>query len=151
MLPTPADVEQYLYAHIPVSEAIGVRVARLDARGIRLTAPLAPNLNHRGTAFGGSISTLLILSAWSLIHTRMQAQGLACRLVIRRNAVEYDRPVDGPFEAFCPAPDEADWARFIDMFTRKGKSRLTLQAEVCVQGAAEVAATFEGTFVALAL
>lgn len=151
MTPSPADVEHYLHTHIPVSEAIGVRVASLDAPGVRLTAPLAPNLNHRGTAFGGSIATLAILSAWTLIHTRMRSEGIACRLVIRRNAMEYDRPVDGAFEAVCAPPSDDDWARFMEMYARKGKSRLTLTAEVRVTGTAEAAATFEGTFVALAV
>ena len=40
-----------------------------------IEAPLAPNINHRKTVFGGSASALGILAAWSLVHLRLAGTG----------------------------------------------------------------------------
>jgi hypothetical protein len=49
-------LEQYLHEHIPLSAAMGVKVVQADPQCVVLTAPLAPNINHRDTVFGGSAS-----------------------------------------------------------------------------------------------
>ena len=73
---TPAQLQLYLHQHIPLSAAMQVRVLAATPDEVLLQAPLAPNINHRETVFGGSASALAILAAWSLVHTRMRAQGL---------------------------------------------------------------------------
>ncbi len=55
---TPSELQTYLHTHIPLSKAMEVEVVQATPDIIELRAPLAPNINHRGTAFGGSISTL---------------------------------------------------------------------------------------------
>jgi len=146
-----AAVEQYLHEHIPLSRDMGVTVIACDAvaGGVRLGAPLAPNLNHRHTAFGGSLSTLPILAAWTLVHTRLRAElPFPCRVVIRSSSVEYVAPVRGDFTAFCPAPPADTWARFVRTLERRGKARLELSAEV-YDADGTVGATFTGEYVAL--
>src|SRR6185437_9570573 len=49
-------LERYMHAHIPLVAQMQVKVASADAAGLRLTAPLAPNINHERTAFGGSLA-----------------------------------------------------------------------------------------------
>ena len=71
-------LQNYLHAHIPLSKAMQVEAIFASAEAIVLGAPLEPNINHRETVFGGSASALAILSAWSLLHTRLQAEHVAC-------------------------------------------------------------------------
>lgn len=59
------QVEQYLHQNIPISQQMAVSVVSIDEKGVILAAPLLPNINHHGTVFGGSISNLAILSAWT--------------------------------------------------------------------------------------
>ena len=70
-----------------------VSVVELSLDEVVLGAPLAPNINHRHTVFGGSASALAILAAWSLVHVRLAAEGAAARLVIQRNTMSYDGPM----------------------------------------------------------
>lgn len=144
---TPSSLESYLHRHIPLSRAMGVTVIEAGEGGVRLGAPLEPNLNHRGTAFGGSVSSLAVLSAWALLHLRLRAAGHAARLVIQKSEFSYLKPIPAAFEASCPAPGEAAWAKFFSAFERKGRSRLTLAARVeCGGGEAGL---FSGDYVAL--
>ncbi|MDQ3556578.1 MAG: thioesterase domain-containing protein [Gemmatimonadota bacterium] len=141
------EVERYLHTHIPLSRGMGVRVAALDEAGVRLAAPLGPNINHRSTVFGGSASALAILSAWTLLHVRLRAHSFAGHVVIQRNSVEYLSPIHGDFEAFCPTPPERVWGRFVDTLASRGKARLVLTAELLAAGV--VTGTFRGEYVAL--
>ena len=147
MPPTPADIERYLHVHIPLSQAMGITVAAIDEAGVRLCSPFVPNINHCSTAFGGSISALAMLAGWTLVHVGLQRLPEPQRIVIQRNAVEYLNPVEGEVSAFCPAPSEQAWQRFIDMLTRRSKSRIILQADIFSGGIH--AARFEGAYVAL--
>lgn len=151
---TPSEIETYLHDHIPLSAAMGVQVFSCGEDGVTLTAPLAPNINHRATAFGGSVSAVAILSAWTWLHLRLRAEQRPSRLVIQRNTVDYHLPVTGAFRAECRAVGAEDFARFRRAFDRHGRGRLTVTATIHNDAAAPdsalVAATFSGEFVALA-
>ncbi len=146
---TPAEIEAYLRRHIPVSAAMGVRVRACDASGATLTAPLAPNINHRATVFGGSASAVAILAAWTWLHFMLRETGLASRLVIQKNTVEYLAPIAGAFEARCDAPAAATWEKFLRTLRRHGESRIAVTAVLTCDGA-KVAA-FAGDYVAVRL
>ncbi len=144
---TPAALEHYLHQHIPLSAAMQVRVLFATPDEVVLQAPLAPNINHRDTVFGGSASALAILAAWSLVHTRMRAQGLQGKLVIQRNSMDYDAPIPGAFEARA-CMDDARWQPFARMLARKGKARIAVTSRL--EHGGEVVGRLEGEFVALA-
>jgi thioesterase domain-containing protein len=143
------ELQDYLHTHIPLSRAMQVEVVKASVEAVQLSAPLAPNINHRETVFGGSASALAILSAWALLHVKLQAEGIACRLVIQRNSMQYDLPVLGRFEARASAGDAADWRRFLLILHRKGKARISVASVLESDGMP--AGKFEGEFVAIGL
>lgn len=143
-----ADLERYLHDHIPLSRALAVRVEHLGPELVRLSAPLAPNLNHRRTAFGGSVASLAILAGWSWLLARLADRSPLPRLVIQEETVEYLAPIDAAFEASCQAPAETAWRRFVRALDQRGRGRLELAAEVTSEG--RLAARFRGLYVALA-
>lgn len=145
---TPAAVEAYLHEHIPLAASMGVRVLIAARDEVVLQAPLEPNLNHRDTAFGGSVAAVSILAGWTLVHRRLHEEGIAGRrTVIQASTVHYVAPVDAAFRATCATPDPSEWARFLRTLTRKGKARIRVEADVTCRGT--LAATFEGAYVAL--
>jgi thioesterase domain-containing protein len=144
---TPAEVESYLHRQIPISSAMGVRVVACDPSGVTLAAPLAPNINHRATVFGGSISAVAILAAWTCLHVALRAAGQRSRLVIQENRVAYLAPIEGEFEARCSAPSAMAFERFLRTLRRHGKARISLAATLTAAG--KNAATFEGEYVAV--
>ncbi|HTX05261.1 MAG TPA: YiiD C-terminal domain-containing protein [Steroidobacteraceae bacterium] len=145
---TPEQLlERYLHEQIPLSAAMGVRVGMASLEQVRLWAPLSPNVNHNETVFGGSAAALAILSAWALLHLRIERASLRARLVIQRSSVEYERPIAGEFEALCGFSDPLAWERFRITLVRRGRARLRLTADVVYHG--QRMASFEGEFVAL--
>lgn len=141
------ELETYLHEHIPLSLAMQVSVLDATSEQIILSAPLAPNINHRETVFGGSASALAILSAWTLLHTKLTVSGFTCTLVIQRNTMSYEKAVTGRFSAQAKAPSAEAWQSFTRMLQRKGRGRISISSVLMQDGHA--AGHFEGDFVAL--
>src|SRR6202021_3696311 len=110
--PSEKRVERYLHQYIPLSAAMGVQVRTATVEHVKLAAPLAPNVNHTETVFGGSAAALATLSAWTLLHLRLEDAGLDARLVIQRSRMEYERPIPGVFGAVGVFGDEFSWGAF---------------------------------------
>lgn len=142
-----ALIERYLHAQIPLSAVMGVRVAHATAGRVRLTAPLAPNINHNETVFGGSAASVATLAAWTLLHLRLTAEGLSARVLIQRSRMEYQRPIPGDFEARCCFEDALAWERFRTLLGRRCRARIRLTAELIYRD--ERTSAFEGEFVAI--
>jgi thioesterase domain-containing protein len=142
----PKALQDYLYAHIPLSKAMAVEVKSATPQGVLLSAPLAPNINHRDTVFGGSASTLAILSAWALLHVSMLDANIKARLVIQKNSMSYDLPMPGEFSAEAAAPAPEKWHRFLATLNKHKRARISIRSILHCEG--KKAGEFEGDFVA---
>ena len=145
----PAEVEAYLHQHIPIAAAMGVGVKSCDSSGVVLTAPLAANVNHRATVFGGSASAVAILAAWTWLHFALRDAGLECRVVIQRNETDYQLPIDGDFTAHCVGLDQVAVEKLIRALRRYGKGRVKLAADLRLDD--RRVAKFAGEYVAVRL
>jgi|TARA_B100000959_G_scaffold273210_1_gene323488 thioesterase domain-containing protein len=140
-------VQDYLLEKIPLARQMEARVITCDDTGVRLAAPLAPNINHRGTVFGGSASAVAMLCGWALVHARIADLPFDTGLVIRRQQMEFDHPIDGDFQAWCAMPEREVLQRFDTDLADQGKSRVELAVQLHV--GERCAATFTGVYVAL--
>ena len=146
-VPTEHDVERYLHRHIPLSVAMGIRVRLATPGRVELAAPLAPNINHHETLFGGSGAAVATLSAWTLVHVGLLHANVQAATVIQRNAMTYDEPIRGDFVAVATRIDEPGWERFLRTLERRGRARVTMTAHLVFEERA--VASFEGDFVAM--
>jgi thioesterase domain-containing protein len=139
------DAERFLHEKIPLSLAMAVRVESHTAGALVLTAPLGPNHNHLGTAFGGSLGALALLAGYGLLW--LEIEDPDCHIVVRSSTLDYRRPVRGQLRAICHRPAESELAHLRETFRRKGKARIHLRVDVVEDEVVCVA--FEGVFVIL--
>lgn len=125
-----AAVQSYLHEHIPITRHMGVGVTGYDGNKVQLAAPLACNLNHRNTAFGGSLSALGILAGWTLLYIKMQETGCRVRLVIQQSNMDFTAPAQMDFIAECEMPAADSWRRFTHSLDKRGKGRLELISDL---------------------
>jgi thioesterase domain-containing protein len=140
-------VEAYLHEHIPLSRAMGVGVRSATHDRVVLSAPLEPNINHRGTVFGGSAGALAILAAWTLLHLRLTAEGHHVQLVVQRQAVSYEMPIQDCFLATSVLPGVDAWSRFTTTLRRRRRARIRTTSSLESNG--QTVGRFEGDFVAV--
>lgn len=141
-------LEQYLHQAIPLSRAMQVSVVEVTDEQAILSAPLGPNINHLSTVFGGSACALATLSAWSLLHCRLQSHLPAVSLVLQSSSMHYLHPISGAFSAHAQLAPEASWELFLRTLQRRGRARIAVQSRL-LTGELE-AGLFSGEFVALA-
>jgi thioesterase domain-containing protein len=140
-----SQIENVLHTKIPLTRAMGVRVEDYDDERLTLSAPWAANINHIGTAFGGSLNALLVLAGYALLW--LELQDTACHIVIKESKISYDLPVGGDLRAICKRPELSELETFKERFQTNGRARITLSATIEDRG--NIAAPFEGTFVAM--
>ncbi|MGY6588724.1 MAG: YiiD C-terminal domain-containing protein [Wenzhouxiangella sp.] len=115
---------------IPMARAMGVQIQRLDDAGLCIDLPLAPNINDKGTVFGGAMTSAMILAGWSLPHLLLRRAGVSADLVIGRCEVRFLAPVDGPFQALCAWPEETACQAFLADVQSGQRGRLALQPRI---------------------
>lgn len=145
---TPDALTAYLRSNIPLTAAMAVEAVSVAPEAVVLRAPLAPNINHRQTVFGGSASALAIVAAWSLVHLRLEAGGVPHRLVIQRNTMSYEAPMSDTFTAIATLPPDSDWDGMLATFARRRKARIAAVAALVSHG--RPTGRLEADFVVLA-
>lgn len=139
-----AEIERYLHEHIPLTRAMGVGVESYDDEKLVLTAPLEPNHNHLGTAFGGSLNALAMLAGYAVIWLEVGDRN--CHVVVRDASIRFRRPVAGVIRASARRPASAVRETFRGDLARTGHARLGL--DVVIREGEETAVEFTGTYVA---
>lgn len=140
-----ARLERLWREAIPLAGAMGARIGRLDDAGLVAAAPLAANVNHMGTAFGGGLQALATLAGWAV--TLVSAgEEVPCRVVIREARMRFQAPVRGDLEAHADWPGEAELGDFRARLGQRGRARLTVRVRFGPREAPD--AEFEGEFVA---
>ena len=119
-----------LHTEIPISKEIGITVGAYDDGCLVLHAPLAPNINHKDTAFAGSLNAVATLAGWSLVWLVLDEAALSGKIVIQDSAIEYLRPVTSDFAARCCLPGSDELSRFLTILRKKARARLQLQATI---------------------
>jgi thioesterase domain-containing protein len=143
-----AALEQVLHHDIPLTREMGVKVLSWQDRQLRLHLPLAPNINHKSTLFGGSLYCGAVLAGWGWLHVRLREAGITDgHIVIQDGQISYPLPVREDAVAICDAPEEAIWDKFVTTYQRRGRARLTLPTRICAQGSDVEAVRFVGQFV----
>lgn len=145
---TISALTDYVAAHLPLAAAMGVAIEAASGRHIRMLAPLPPNANHEGTAFGGSISALGLLAGWSLLWCRLYEERLDAvpRLVVSHSQTRYIRPIPDRLVCTCDAPDLGPWMAEL---SRIGRATQEVRALVASQSTPHrVAASVDALFVA---
>jgi thioesterase domain-containing protein len=140
--------EQQLLADIPLARAMQLRVARWDEGKLSLAAPLAPNINDKGCAFGGSLTSLMTLVGWGLIVLKLQSLGRDCDIYVQDSMVRYQAPVWSDFTAEAQLAEGESWDAFLAMLEQRGRARLRVVCRVPLDDGS-AAATLEARFVAI--
>lgn len=139
-------VNAYLADHVPITRAMGIRLRSFDDTGVTMTAPLEPNVNDKGIAFGGSLASILALSCWALADLLLREAGFEADVLIAAATTEYHAPVPGQIVARCPLPPPTEREAFVAAYRLRRKARLRLTATIETE--AGTAATFHATYIA---
>jgi len=85
------QLQSFLHKEIPITKQMGLRLISFEKGKLHLCAPLDVNINDKGSVFGGSGSSLMIIAAWSLIKLNCENVGLNADIVIHKNQTTWNK------------------------------------------------------------
>src|SRR5690349_10180226 len=143
-----AALEQEILHDIPLTRAMDLRIAGADGDSVTLMAPLPPNINDKGCAFGGSLASALTLAGWTLLVLRLREAQVDAEVYVQDSHLKYLAPVWEDFRAIARLVDGESWEAFFAALQARGKGRLRVIASVAAADGT-AATTLEARFVAL--
>lgn len=134
---------------MPPVAAMGVEVDGFHDGALRLTAPLSANVNDKGNAFGGSLTSLMTVAGWGLVTSRLRLAGLKAEVYVADSQVRYLAPLYGDLVAEAAFGESQSWDAFVDTLVQRGRARIEVAARVLLPEGG-TATTLAGRFVAIA-
>ena len=108
-----------------------------------MSCPLEPNINDKGTGFGGSIGALATICGWTftMIHAKTILEDPEAMIVDQ--SMKFHEPVTGVFTASCSSCIPDDFHQRL----QEGRSgKLPLDIEIHSNG--NLVATYQGFYIA---
>ena len=121
---------QFIRDEIPLARAMEPSLQAWSHDRLSLAVPLAPNVNDKGCAFGGSLVSLMTLAGWALVEQALRRRGEDCDVFVGESTVRYLAPVWNDFRADAQLAPEADWNAFFDTLAARGRARIEVTCEV---------------------
>jgi thioesterase domain-containing protein len=137
----------FIHDGIPLARAMALQLGSYNGEQLTLATPLAPNVNDKGCAFGGSLVSLMTLTGWGLVELALRERGEDCDVYVGESTVRYLSPVWGDFQASARPAEEANWDTFFATLSARGRARISVTAEVPGEDG-KPAATLVAQFVA---
>jgi thioesterase domain-containing protein len=141
------ELERLLKTEIPIAQHLGIRDLYFSENDLVLTLPLRPNVNHKGTMFGGSLYSASALASYALFLSALRnADVNTNNIVIADGNITYLAPVDqdAKIKALWNSIEEKE--KFFKALKSKNKARVLIRAEISVGD--KTCAKFTGSFVA---
>ena len=126
------ELVRFLRDKIPMARAMDLALQAHTDDLLALRAPLAPNINDKGCAFGGSLTSLMTLAGWSLITLRLAEVGIEADVFVADSEIRYRAPLYADLEATAELVDGESWQVFVDTLRNRGRARLGVVAAVAL-------------------
>ncbi|RUR33533.1 YiiD C-terminal domain-containing protein [Vreelandella nanhaiensis] len=122
--------QKWLGEAIPMVGSLGIESMSLHNQSLTWQLALMPNLNDKGTGFGGALSAQTTLQGWCWVTLWLRGQGMARDVVVAQATQRFLAPVTGDYRLIC-TPEEPDG---IEQLTQKlaerGKGRIALTQQL---------------------
>lgn len=142
------DLIAFIRESIPLAACMDLRLHSHDEEHLAIAAPLPPNINDKGCAFGGSLVSLMTLSGWGLVELALRRRGFDCDVFVAESTVHYLAPVWEDFLSEARLAHGASWEAFFHTLNTRGRARIEVACRVPGETPDKPAATLSARFVA---
>ena len=142
------ELREYCRGMPPVA-AMQVEAEGMRGDALRLTAPLSANVNDKGNAFGGSLTSLMTVAGWGLVTLKLRLAGLKAEVYVADSQIRYLAPLYGDLVAEAVFAEGQAWDLFVDTLVQRGRARIQVDARVLLPEGG-LATTLSGRYVAIA-
>ena len=139
-------LQNKLHNEIPLTKIMNIEIKNYDKNHLITNAPLVININDKGTAFGGSLATMTIISAWSLCWLITEELGLQSNnIVVIKNEHSYKKPVTKDIICVTTKPSIEEIEILKNKLLTKKSASIKIKSQIIEDG--EICVDFIGYYV----
>jgi len=134
-------------ADIPLLTAMQLSFISYDKLTLTMEAPLAPNINNKGTAFGGSIASICLFGGWAVATLAFIDNDIHnTEIVVYKNEMTFERPARGHLTIKARIESE-ELEPCLARLQANDRKRIRLNIHVDLYHDEERCATMDGLYV----
>lgn len=111
---------------IPLVRSLGIREMHREGDRLSWSLALAPNLNDKGTGFGGALAAQTTLLGWCWTTLWLRRHGISRDVVVAEAGQRFLAPVTGDYRLECLPEQEEGPENLARHLKEKGRGRITL-------------------------
>ena len=140
------ELQNKLYNDIPLTKIMEIKIQNYTNQELITTASLGININDKGTAFGGSLSTITIISGWSLCWLISKELGFdSNNIVIIKNETSFRKPVTKDIVCYTQKPSQQEIATLKEKLQTKKSASIKINSIIIENN--ETCVEFQGYYV----
>lgn len=139
-------LQEKLHNEIPLTKVMNIKIEDYNNKEMITSAPLDINVNDKGTAFGGSLSTMTIISSWSMCWLISQELGYDSKnIVVIKNENSYMKPVTRDILCYTQKPTNEQIEVLKSKLEAKGSASIKITSKIIEDD--NTCVDFTGTYV----
>ncbi len=120
-----------LHSQIPLTKLMKMNIKEYTKTLLITTIPLNININDKGTAFAGSLSTITTISAWSVCWLITQELGFEnANIVIIKNETNFFKPVKKDICCYTQKPSKEEITQLQEKLLKKRSGSIFIKSSV---------------------
>lgn len=140
------SLQEKLHNEIPMTKLMGLKINEYNSKELITSAPLEINVNDKGTAFGGSLNSIVTISGWSMCQLIAYELGYEkSAIMIYKNSSEFKAPVHSRIMCHVQKPSQEKIEMLKTKLQNKNSGSITVQAQIIEKG--KVCVQFEGIYI----
>ena len=140
------DIENKIHTQIPMTRLMQLELKSIDDKSLVTTAPLHINVNDKGTAFGGSLSSITIISSWCIAYYLSKKINIENpNIVIFKNETKFIRPVTRDIICTTLIPNEEEVNNLKLKIETKNSGSIKIHAQIIEDE--KVCVDFQGVYI----
>ncbi|MBC7464767.1 MAG: YiiD C-terminal domain-containing protein [Bdellovibrio sp.] len=140
------SLQKIIQHEIPITQSMGITYDDFQDTTCVISVPLAPNHNHKGTAFGGSLYSACAAAGYGLLyHLQVKENLIEFDLLLASGNINYLKPVQDDFQVEATIITD-DWTKLLKKLNTNGFGKIVITAHVMI-GEEKNLCDFSGVFV----
>lgn len=122
-------VRYKLRSQVPLIAHMAVDLVAWDGRTAVVEAPLAPNLNTHGTAFGGSLYNVAAMTGWAAVHLTLMDAGHTPSVWVVKGEIDYKAPVRGILRGTATVSADTR-TQLLEAYASRGRAKVAIDVVI---------------------
>ncbi|RXJ82018.1 YiiD C-terminal domain-containing protein [Arcobacter sp. F2176] len=125
------EIENKIHTQIPMTKLMKLELKDLNETQLITTAPLDINVNDKGTAFGGSLNSITIISSWCMAYYLSKKLNIEnTSIVIFKNETKFIRPVTKDIVCTTFIPNEEEQNSLKSKINTKNSASIKIHSQI---------------------